>query len=131
MLANMESADGYFPGFAWAVPTSFAAPLASCRFEQGDTLYDTVRGYEEWNEALKHVHYGVQIKSPARSLGRSGNSDEEAVFADNWKSTVIFDLIDFKTSTKQEVQTTQGQLYTMLWRGDLSVLDPNCCLPVA
>ena len=48
----LESSSGYFDGFAWAVPVAFGLPLEYCRFEEGDTLYDTRGAYAgTWAEA--------------------------------------------------------------------------------
>lgn len=126
-----RSSSEYFDEFAWAVPAAFADPLAACRFEQGDILYDTRRAYQgTWGEALPHIKYSLQVKSPTRgtSANKSENEDE-SVFTDNWNMTVVFTLTDYKANKTKEVTTTQGRLYSLLWRGDLSWLEPDASTP--
>ena len=69
----------YFTCFDWAVPKAFKEPLASCRFEQGDILYDTPKAYEgTWADALQHLRFSIQIKSPAR--GTTSRLEKDADF---------------------------------------------------
>jgi hypothetical protein len=116
----MQTHDGeeYFEGFSWALPRAFAAPLAACRFEQGDILYDTVRAYQgEWGTAQKHVCHSIEVKAPMRGGSTKINEDQESAFADNWNSRVEFSLRDHQADTERHVVTTQGRLYYLLWRG--------------
>ena len=124
----MESPGRYFEGFSWAVPLAFADALSLCRFEQGDTMYDTPKAYEgTWGQALKELSHSIQVKYPPRTgvgVGvAKGVSEKELKFAENWKQKVVFELRDYKQGSTREVTTTQGRLYTVLWRGDLCVLD--------
>lgn len=42
----------FFSGFKWAVPGAFSDAVALCRFEEGDTLYDTKNAYnDDWEKA--------------------------------------------------------------------------------
>ena len=53
-----NQSDNFLDGFLWAVPTAFSDPLAACRFEQGDILYDTKKAYEgTWGRSpyLHHI----------------------------------------------------------------------------
>jgi hypothetical protein len=128
MTAN--ATDEYFDGFAWAVPVAFADPLAACRFEQGDILYDTRQAYQgTWGEALPHIKYSLQVKSPMRGPGTKSEKEEESVFTDNWNMTVVFTLTDYKANKRKEITTTQGRLYSLLWKGDLARIEPDAPTP--
>ena len=37
----------YLEQFTWPVPKGFSDAVATCKFEQGDLLYNTCRAYEE------------------------------------------------------------------------------------
>ncbi len=111
----------FFDGFSWAVPTAFAETLAACRFEQGDVLYDTRRAYEgTWGQARPHVSHSIQVKLPLRRTGTKSEKAEESIFTDNWNMTVEFNLTDHRAGKTRAITTTQGRLYTLLWKGDLS-----------
>jgi hypothetical protein len=113
----------YFDGFSWALPSAFADALALCRFEQGDVLYDTQRAYEgEWGTALRHIKYQVEVKFPLRGGGVKSSESEDSAFEDNWNSKVVIRFVDHRASSEREVTTTQGNLYSMLWSGDISAL---------
>jgi hypothetical protein len=127
---STDTTHEFFDGFAWAVPTAFAEPLAACRFEQGDVLYDTRRAYEaQWGEALPHITHSLQVKSPLRGAAPKSEKEEESVFTDNWSQAVVFGLTEHKKKETKEVKTTQGRLYTLLWKGDLRVLDAKTAAP--
>lgn len=116
--------DKYYSGFAWALRKAFKEPLASCRFEQGDIIYDTCRAYEgTWSDALQHLRYGIQIKSSKRGATSKKEQDEEAIFSDNWKQSVELDLTEYPSKKIRFIKTTQGRLYMTLWKGDISLLD--------
>ena len=94
-MQDKESLE-FFPGFAWAVCKAFREPLASCRFEQGDILYDTKKAYEgTWGEAINHLHFSIQINSPKRGIATKKKQDEASAFADNWKQQVELDLVKY------------------------------------
>jgi len=123
MSAPQDLPD-YFDGFSWALPTAFADALALCRFEQGDVLYDTQRAYEgEWASALSHIKYRVEVKFPLRGSGVKSGESEDSAFEDNWNSRVVIRFVDHRASSEREVTTTQGNLYSMLWSGDINALD--------
>lgn len=114
----------FITGFNWAVPSAFIDALASCRFEEGDTLYDTQEAYgPDWGIATTKIKNSIQVRFPSR--GPTGtNENENAVFLSNWKSPVQVDLYEYpKISLVRKYETTQGRLYSMLWRGDLSLLE--------
>jgi len=113
----------FFAGFSWAVPTAFADAVALCRFEQGDTLYDTRKAYEEsWAEATKHIHYWLQVRYPSHAKTVAGESSG-GVFEKNWGSEVRVALYEnFKKVGDAPIQKTQGRLYTTLWTGNIKIL---------
>ncbi len=114
----------FFSGFKWAVPKAFSDAVALCRFEEGDILYDTEKAYiDDWKEASKFIEYSLQVKYPARASG-SASEKGGRVFSGNWDLEVRIDL--YKNQEKVgvgQLQTTQGRLFTALWKGDISVLD--------
>ncbi len=132
-MTTRHQSDAYFAGFRWALRRSFARPLGFCRFEQGDVIYDTPIAYERtWDEALKYIHWSVQIKSPARGMLNKTEKDARSVFVDNWNQAVTLELIDYDAATTREVSTTQGRLYTLFWRGEIECLahaSPNPPIP--
>lgn len=114
----------YFDGFKWAVPKAFSDAVSLCRFEEGDILYDTKKAYEgEWETASSNVEYSLQIKFPARVQG--GTTEKGGgIFGSNWVSEVRLDLYErLEKVGVGQIQTTQGRLYTALWKGDLAVLE--------
>lgn len=125
-MSDHHSNDEYYSGFAWALRKAFKEPLASCRFEQGDILYDIRRAYEgTWGDALHHLRYSIQIKSPKRGITSKKEQDEEAIFSDNWRQSVELDLTEYPSQKIRSVKTTQGRLYMTLWKGDISHLELN------
>jgi len=112
----------YLPGFKWAVPKAFSDAILSCCFEEGDVLYDTSLAYEgSWEEAKDKIEYHLQVKYPARR--NSQNSSQGSVFESNWESEVRLEL--YKNHSKVsvgQIHTTQGRLYSSLWRGDVNLL---------
>lgn len=116
----------YFENFSWAVRRAFSSPLDLCRFEEGDTLYNTKKAYlSPWSEALKHVRYGIQITFPPRAIVKRSSEEDDTIFESNWRSPVEFDLLIFeneKSCEKKHFKSTQGTLYQFLWQGDLEIL---------
>ena len=129
---NSCQEDEYFDGFSWAVPTAFADALAACRFEQGDMLYDTRLAYNgTWGEAQQHIKHSIQVQSPMHGYGTKSDQDTALVFLDNWRMPVVFTLKDLAAAKSATVQTTQGQLYSLLWKDDLAIIHPDSPLPPA
>lgn len=121
----------FFSGFKWAVPRAFSDAVALCRFEEGDILYDTEKAYyDDWEKASQFIEHSLQVRYPARVSG--GATEKGAgVFGSNWGSEVRVDL--YKNLEKVDVgqiHTTQGRLYTALWKGDIAVLDKESEEPV-
>ncbi|MDO6564656.1 hypothetical protein Q4488_14830 [Amphritea sp. 1_MG-2023] len=121
----------FFSNFSWAVPQSFSDAVALCRFEEGDVLYDTSKAYDgSWGEAVKQITYFLQVRYPIRATsGEKGNVG--GVFEKNWSSEVRIEL--YKNQEKVgigQITTTQGRLYTAIWKGDLrkARISPLCSL---
>jgi hypothetical protein len=114
--------EDFFEGFTWAVPKAFSEAVKACRFEQGDILYDSQKAYAgEWDEAVKHINYSLQVRSPVRGTTASPSASG-SVFGKNWDTEVTFELEDASgDEPKRFVETTQGRLFTALWHGDLSI----------
>ena len=121
----------FFQEFKWAVPHAFNSAIASCRFEQGDILYDTPLAYSgSWGEALQHINYSLQVKFPPRSSSPDTSNNDGSVFSANWSARVVFEFQDHKTKTSKLVETTQGNLYTLLWKGNVdNYLTEQTCAP--
>jgi hypothetical protein len=120
----------FVPGFSWPVPRAFSSPLNLCRFERGDILYDNGIAYlTTWNEAVKELHYAIQVKTPER--GQQITAAESAVFEVNWNSTIQLKLTDYKKKRSDSIQTTQGRLYRTLWQGSVEHLTSvECPVPL-
>ena len=113
----------FFTGFKWAVPKAFTDALFQCRFEEGDILYDSENAYAEWGKARKYVNNSIQVRFPSKVVS-SIVSEEKSVFFRNWDSEVRLDLFEEMLKVDPgQIHTTQGRLYTMLWKGDLEILD--------
>lgn len=84
-------------------------------------LYDTPKAYvDEWGKASKHIEYSMQVRYPSRVVDAAGVS---GVFTNNWKSDVRVELYkNLKKVSVDQIETTQGRLYTTLWKGDLTIL---------
>lgn len=123
----------YFESFSWALPHAFSDPLALCRFEEGDTFYDTPKGYySPWSKALQHIKHSIQVTFPPRAVQKKTNEEVDSVFESNWKYPLELDLYkyeDSKFKSKKNIKTTQGALYTFLWKGDFRVLESYSDLP--
>jgi hypothetical protein len=108
----------FFHGFKWAVPTAFSDAVGLCRFEEGDLLYDSPDAYtKDWPYFQNLTGKAIQVRGPARS--RSRTTDTGGVFETNWYGEVIVDLFE---PDKLPIRSTQGRLYTALWRGNMDFL---------
>jgi len=118
----------FFPSFTWAIPTAFSGAVYLCRFEEGDTFYDHRDAYEmDWDVACQQVEHSLQVRFPVRSVSGITNSGE-GIFEHNWKSEIKVDLFN-RFVREKVITTTQGRLYTALWRGDLTILEQDSGLP--
>ena len=120
----------FFPGFAWPVPRAFASAVSVCRFEEGDVLYEREAAY---GAATSRTAVGahVQVLDPPRSARSAPADAEGSRFLANWDSPVSVELCIHTTDATQAdgsagatevLASTQGRLFTCLWRGDRSLL---------
>ena len=122
MGESESSTSAFFDGFTWALPQAFAGPVAACRFEQGDVLYPTQSAYAAPGKGRKSSArpsgWALQVRAPARSA-RSAASDKEGASrrSANWVDEVELDLIDLSSGQTKRLETTQGRLWTLLWKG--------------
>ncbi len=117
-MSSME----LYPGFAWAVPRAFGAAVHACRFEQGDVLYSEASAYDESRRGKRPARYHIQVFDPPRTtrvLGRDGDGQR---FFSNWESPVSFEWMDYRDGHCAEMHSSQGGLFSCLWRGDLEAL---------
>ena len=115
----------FFTGFQWAVPKAFSDAVALCQFEEGDMLYDTKVAYDDdWSKAKKAIEYSLQVRHPIRASGGiSGKKFGNGVFKNNWFSEIRIDFYkNHKLIGEEQILSTQGRLYTALWKGDMSIL---------
>ena len=119
----------FFSGFSWAIPTAFADAVFQCRFEEGDVLYDSKEAYDDWGKAKEQITNSIQIRHPSKVVA-SLSSNEKSVLSRNWDTEVRLDLYENANKVGQgQIHTTQGRLFTLLWKGDLNVLDTNTVNP--
>lgn len=106
----------FYQQFKWAVPDAFTEALADCFFVKGDTLYDDKRAYLPWD--TKNLNFSIQVQMPER------NKIIDTAFYQNWFSSALLLLVDYKNNfSKTYIESTQGRLFTLLWKGDLRVLN--------
>ncbi len=113
----------FLPGFAWPVPRAFASAVSACRFEQGDVLFDAADAYATWKAGQKRkARFHVQVFDPPRSSRSVPREADGSRFLANWSSPLTCEVGDRQASTTEVVQSTQGRLFTCLWRGDRRLL---------
>lgn len=113
----------FIDGFQWAVSTAFLDAIGQCRFEEGDILYDTQMAYGlNWSESKKHIQRWIQVRHPSRTMSTI-TTGEGTIFENNWTTKIKLDFYDgTNKTTPRQITTTQGRLYTTLWKGDISTL---------
>lgn len=125
-LQQEELDKDYFDLFTWAIPTAFSTPLSQCYFESGDMLYNTKKAYlSPWSKALEHVKHMIQVTFPQRTFTYKSDIIAPSIFEKNWKTPVEFDFYNFENAAikdKKHIITSQGALYTFLWKGDYDLL---------
>jgi hypothetical protein len=116
----------FFEGFSWAVPTAFRSALDKCCLEEGDALYDSREAYNlPWEQAKKALRHSVHVRFPKRVTVSVDSTEERNVFARNWRSEVKLNLLRYPSMTRDKVTTSQGALYTLLWKGVIDVLNAS------
>lgn len=112
----------FFAGFSWPVPTAFASAVAACRFEQGDVLYNSRYAYEAWEPAPCESLLHLQVLEPPRSARAAAQEGDGTRFSANWGSPVSFELRNYQAAAVESRRSTQGRLFSCLWKGDASLL---------
>ena len=123
-----------FNGFTCAIPLAYSDAIASCNFEKGNIFYDIPEAYSKWENALKKISYSLQVKSAPEFQILEDEEEEEKelvpVFYKNWNAEIKIELINYKqTLHKKTILTTQGRLFTFLWRANFKDLDINYVEP--
>lgn len=114
-----------YSGLSWAVPKAFGSALHGCRFEQGDVLYSDASAYDESKRGKRLTGYHIQVLDPPRSSrAMSGEGESQRFFA-NWESPVSFEWMDYRGRERSERQSSQGGLFTCLWKGDPGALEED------
>lgn len=110
----------FYPQFAWAVPIAFKDAIANYSFGEGDILYDTPKAYQQWSEALIYLQYSIQVTYPPRNFNVKASKKS---LKRNWASPVKLSLVNHKNNSRQHRETTQGKLFTLLWHGNIDMLN--------
>jgi hypothetical protein len=113
----------FLPGFAFPVPRAFTGAIASGRFEQGDVLYDDSSAYAEWTAGSARFAW-VQVLDPPRTARATALDADGNRFAANWISPVTVER-GGRARPLEHLRCCQGHLFTSLWRGDFSRLEPR------
>ena len=114
-------------GFEWAVPRAFAGAVSACRFEQGDVLYSDGAAYGDGTGPGSR--FALQVLDPPKTARALSAEAEGNRFEANWSSPVELDLIDCQNGETRRCTTTQGRLFSCLWRGDRDQLDARGAEP--
>jgi len=131
--AEELSDTGFLSGFAWPVPKAFSSALALCRFEEGDTFYNHPSAYlDPWGQTSPLLRYWVQVRFPPASRAVLP-AESNGAAKTSWVSSAVVDISDLgNRAERKAVSTTQGRLYSLLWLGDIALLDspdePPCPL---
>lgn len=125
--ASTASNEAWLPGFSWALPRAFSGAVSACRFEQGDVLYRDAASYGDWRGGVPGAW--IQVLDPPRSA-RAGGGADTGRFRASWGSPVELELDDGRGSPARRLATTQGRLFTCLWRSGLDALEAEAPPPV-
>jgi hypothetical protein len=115
----------FFTGFSWPVPTAFAAAVVACRFEQGDVLYSSKRAYRAWDPVRSQLRHHIQVVDPPKSARAMTSESDGSRFSANWSSSVQIELKDYRFRSAETRHSTQGRLFSCIWKGDVSWLDED------
>ena len=109
-----------YSGLRWYLPPYFKNSLSKCRFEQGAIIYKDKPIGKYWDEKIKNIDFFIQIQFPERNW--NAGSGDESVMKSNWDSEVVFDCFYPKTKENETIRTTQGRLFSFLWRDNTEIL---------
>ena len=121
----------FFENFCWAVPRALSSAVASCRFEQGDVLYSERSGYESWPDGSRDLRYQLQVLDPPKTARVLASEQEGSRFSTNWASRIEFELTDRVRGESSRSISTQGRVFSCLWRGDPEWLSEDSPAPQA
>ena len=116
---KINNMDEKYEGLSWYLPSHFKDSLAKCRFEQGTIIYKDKLIGSSWGEQKKGIDFLIQVKHPPSIMTSIGG--DESIMKTNWDSEVIFDRIYPNSGEKEEIKTSQGRLFTFLWKNDFEV----------
>lgn len=112
----------WIPGFAWPVPRAFSGAVSACRFEQGDVFYSDSDAYDAWGPGGGLPAHAIQVLDPPKGTrALAADADGKRFFA-NWVSPVEIRVWESGEAAGAGRVTTQGRLFTGLWRGDVAWL---------
>lgn len=118
-----------FEHFAWHVPKAFGAPLLHCQLEEGDLLFSNASCSESGHPALNTD--SIQFLTPKRGTTIVDDGKSGGVFESNWNGECTIELVRWSAIPERStVNTTQGRVYTCLWKGDQGVLSLDTPNPV-
>ena len=126
---NTNPSSPFLPNFSWAVPVAFSDALGACQFSRGDTLYSSSFAYRKWDDEFYKLAQGlhaIKVLSPEAKP----SPPSPGLFQSNWNSPTE---VEFYKPVGQDgakrLSTTQGRIYSLLWRGNTSVLDLTTSAP--
>jgi len=119
----------FFENFDWAVPRALSSAVATCRFEQGDVLYSDRSGYQAWSDGSRDLRYQLQVLDPPKSARVLASEQEGTRFSTNWSSQIEFELTDRLLGRSSRSISTQGRVFSCLWRGDPEWLSEDSPAP--
>ncbi len=121
----------YIDDFHWAVPKAYINALTLCLFGKGDILYSNSSGYKAWGDASAGTEC-IQVKTaPVTDYIVNSNdvlSTQQAatsnykVFKSNWDKELTIEIFKLESMEKETITTTQGHLFSFLWKGDRDFL---------
>lgn len=124
----MANSD-WIRGFAWPVPRSFAPAVSHSRFEQGDVLYADPSGYTAWPQEGPTGAF-LQVLDPPKTARAFSGEAEGDRFSVGWGSPVTVEVHAHVGAEPIQQTTTQGRLFTTLWRGELAWLEATAEPPM-
>jgi hypothetical protein len=106
----------FFGGFSWAVPFSFSDAVAQYAFNEGDVLYQSREAYlKPWGEFESEMIQLVKVKD----LSDAENG--------SWDRPCVVEYSERLGGVPVILETSQGGIYTTLWRGDSASLQRAGC----
>ena len=110
-----------YSALRWYLPQYFKESLEKCRFEEGAIIYKDKPVGENWGKKIKNIDYFIQIQYPPRSWVAIKNKEKEINV--NWFSDVIFKRFYPNTKETVIIKTTQGRLFSFLWKDNPDIFD--------